>query len=112
MILKVLGTVMNLEIFDDRQRCKIQQVTGIEPYYIWGTDGFTRHIRINGHKMELTDEFQQKKYSTDSFLGLIVGMNIVDPDNLEHQWTLESEQDIMQMYNELSLLLGLEKADE
>lgn len=108
----MLGTMMNLEIFIDRQRCKIQQVTGIEPYYMWGTDGFTRHIRINGHKMELTDEFQQKKYSTDSFLGLIVGMNIIDPDNHEHQWVLESEQDIMQMYNELSLLLGLEKADE
>ena len=104
--------MMNLEIFDDIQKCTIQQVTGIEPYYMWGTDGFTRHIRINGHKMELTDEFQQKKYSTDSFLGLIVGMNIIDPDNFEHQWSLKSEQDIMQMYNELSLLLGLEKADE
>ena len=103
---------MNLEIFDDIQKCTIQQVTGIEPYYMWGTDGFTRHFRINGHKMELTDEFQQKKYSTDSFLGLIVGMNIIDPDNIEHQWSLKSEQDIMQMHNELSLLLGLEKADE
>lgn len=105
--------MMNLEIFDDRQRCKIQQVTGIEPYYMWNlVDGFTRHFKIMGHKIELTDEFQQKKYSTDSFLGLMVGMNIIDPDNIEHQWTLESEQDIMQMYNELSLLLGLEKADE
>ena len=105
---------MDLVIFDEGvgQSCKIQQVTGVEPYYMWGTDGFTRHIRINGHKMEMTDEFGQKKYSTDSFLGLIVGMNIVDPDNLEYQWILEPEQDIMQMYNELSLLLGLEKADE
>ena len=103
---------MNLEIFDDIQRCTIREVTGIEPYYMWGTDGFTRHFRINGHKMEMTDEFGQKKYSTDSFLGLIVGMNIVDPDNNEHQWILKSEQDIMQIYNELSLLLGLEKADE
>lgn len=105
---------MNLVIFDEDvgQSCKIQQVTGVEPYYLWGKDGMTLRFRIKGHKLELIDSFGQKKTSSDSFLSVLRGMNIIDPDNHEHQWIIESEQDIKQMHNELSLLLGLEKADE